>query len=578
LAEGTAGGAASFDELCAGDTRVLLVPAEQLSPTGLAPAFADHLRRNHGWTQERIGLFDAAFARYWQRSRNLARLCRDWPAPRLRNVAIAHHNDEILQYARILNTGTWTLYACDFDPDLSDPELAAWLFAHGDRMAVTGEVTEAALRNAAWWFDRSEEKIAAFCAAAGRSLRPDAAALQLLAEAIPWLRELAHTTLRPPALAGAHRPIAGSELLVRRDIEQRPADLVHGWARVARAVVAQQQQRWNTPNGDALRALCAWLAEDAPPLVVCARRNRVVWEASHPERLGALRSELRGAGGATVASIHQDLEVVAARTRSLLAALTAPGELAPIDTAMEQSGYVFLHPGSNGIAYDLHEPGIDRLTMPALPFARAMLAARTVHEWAHRAVDSGWVPRSIDDDEWQQRLTRSAEAFAAVVDAAPAAIRRATAADLETRGARELGAGMVLARIVADRMPDWRANLLAQRFLAPVEREAYVRQNVRTLRGVMSPQALWRMLARYLYEAQYLRFSMVGDRLAYLRHGTWFEQDFLDSGLLTEATLAELDVRVGALCAAWTVDERRLVDGNGDCPRTGTVSVARPEQ
>lgn len=557
-----AAAAASFAELCAADPRVVLVPAEELSPAGLAPAFAAWLQQHAGWSRARIALFDAAFAAWWQRATDLARRCRDWPPPRRRNVAIAHHPDAVPPWAQILNTGTWTLYACDFDPDASHPELAAWLFAHGDRMALTGEVTEAALRNAAWWFERSDTEIAAFGAAAARSPRPDGDALRLVAAAVPWLRRLAHARLRPPGLAGTHRPIAGSELLVGRDLEHEPPALVQAWTTIARGVVARQQARWQQPRAGALAALCDWLRDDAPPLRLVARRRRVVWDPAHPDRVGAVRAELRACGGEVVASLHADLEVVAARTRAFRAALVAPAQLAPVPPTMEEAGYVFFA-ADGTLALDVHEPGVARLAMPALPFARAMLAARTVHEWGHRADDSGWIPAAVAAQEWRRRRAACAEAFAAVFAAAPAAIRRRAAADIAAGGAADgtadAAVGAALAAIVAERMPDWRANLLAQRFLAPVEREAYVRQNIRTLDGVMPPHAIARRLARYLYEAQYLRFSRVGDRLAWLRLGTGFEQEFLASGLLTESTLADLDARVGALCDAWAVDESRFL-------------------
>lgn len=553
-----AAAAASFAELCAADPRVVLVPAEELSPTGLSPACAAWLQEHAAWSRPRVALFDAAFAAWWQRATDLARRCRDWPPPRQRNVAIAHSPDDVPPWAQILNTSTWTLYACDFDPDASHPEFAAWLFAHGDRMALTGEVTEAALRNAAWWFERSDAEVAAFTAAAARSPRPDGDALRLVAAAIPWLRRLVHARLRPPALAGTHRPIAGSELLVGRDLEPEPPALVQATTAIARSVVARQQARWQQPHPPALAALCDWLRDEAPPLRLVARRQRVVWDPAHADRVGALRAELRACGGAVVASLHADLEVVAARTRAFLAALAEPESLAPVPATMEEAGYVFFA-ADGSLALDLHEPGIGRLTMPALPFARAMLAARTVHEWGHRADDSGWIPAAVADDEWRRRLAACAEAFATVFAAALPAVRHAAADDVAAGGATAADLGAALAAVVVERMPDWRANLLAQRFLAPVEREAYVRQNVRTLDGVMPPHAIGRRLARYLYEAQYLRFSRVTDRLAFLRHGTGFEREFLDTGLVTTSTLAELDARVGALCDAWVVDESRFL-------------------
>src|SRR5690348_18358456 len=128
-----------------------------------------------------------------------------WPPPRLRHVAIVTGDPRgVRPYVQLLNTSAWLLYACDLDPDSSHPEFVAYLLAHGDRVAFTGEVTTAAVQTAAWWFERGDTDCAAFVAAAKRSPRPDAGAFRALADALPWLRELRHETLRPPAIWSPH--------------------------------------------------------------------------------------------------------------------------------------------------------------------------------------------------------------------------------------------------------------------------------------------------------------------------------------------------------------------------------------
>src|SRR4029077_20269193 len=89
------------------------------------------------------------------------------------------------------------------------------------------------------------------------------------------------------------------------------------------------------------------------------------------------------------------------------------GALPAPDADSAQSGYSYLHRERGLIAYNLHEPGMERLRGPALPFARAMLAARTMHEWAHLAVDAGWVRRSVDADGWRERVAALAAALGA---------------------------------------------------------------------------------------------------------------------------------------------------------------------
>jgi hypothetical protein len=201
---------------------------------------------------------------------------------------------------------------------------------------------------------------------------------------------------------------------------------------------------------------------------------------------------------------------------------------------------------------------MERLHGPGLPFARAMLAARTAHEWAHLAVDAGWVPCTVDDAVRVSRVAALAAEVEAVIAAAPPAIRGLTAPDLAQRAGASASVGESLAGIVLGRMPDYQANLVATRFLDPIEREVYVRHNVRALRHEYPPARLWPMLMRYLYEYQYLGFSGVQDRRRYLVSSTWFDRDFLASGALDEPAFDRLAARVAALCASYAIDPTRI--------------------
>ena len=96
-----------------------------------------------------------------------------------------------------------------------------------------------------------------------------------------------------------------------------------------------------------------------------------------------------------VAAVHADLAAIDRHTRAFLAALVDPRRAAGAAAEHVQSGYTYLHAERRLIAYNLDEPGMERLHGPPLPFARAMVGARTVHEWAHLADDAGWVPRTV---------------------------------------------------------------------------------------------------------------------------------------------------------------------------------------
>jgi hypothetical protein len=544
-----------------GDPRVVLVPIEHLSPAGMSAAFAGAVAARRGWSAERIALFDSAFALYWTRSAALARRTATWPAPRRRHVAVVADPRAVRPYVQLLNTSAWLLYEMDVDPAVSTPEFVAYLLALGDAMAASGEVTMAAVRAAAWWLERGDEECAAFAAAAARSRRPDAAALRAVAAATAWLRALAHETLRPPGRPGGHRSIPGTGLLVPPGLEERPPALVASWRTAATEALAAFRAAWRAPATGAVAALTAWLADEAPPLLVTGAGGRIVWDPEAPRRVDALADGLRDADRVAVETIAGDLDVVAGHTRAFLAALVDPAGLpAPPPTTME-TGYSFLHPTRRLIAYNLHEPGMERLHGPSLPWARAMLGARTWHEWGHLADAAGWVPRTAAPERFAELRAAFAAEMEATIAAAPAAVRDAAAPDLAEL-ARGTSAGKALTRLLLTRMPDYRTNLVARRFMTEGERETYVRHNVRTLRPEYGPAERWRMLVRYLYEYQYLApalgLTAIEDPRAYFVHSTWFEHDFLASGVLDERRFDALAGHVARLCACYAVDETRF--------------------
>ncbi|MGH7785274.1 MAG: hypothetical protein ACRERC_00310, partial [Candidatus Binatia bacterium] len=140
-------------------------------------------------------------------------------------------------------------------------------------------------------------------------------------------------------------------------------------------------------------------------------------------------------------------------------------------------------------------------------------------------------------------------------------VRAATAGDLAALVGSEPGAaspGAALARLIERRMADYQSNLLAARYLDQAERETYVRQNVRTLRAEYPAARRWRLLARYLYEIQYLRFSAVADPHAFFVHSTWCDADLFASGAISEPRFEALVAAVASLCDAYAVDESRF--------------------
>lgn len=407
--------------------------------------------------------------------------------------------------------------------------------------------------NAAWWLERSDAECDAFVRAAAASARAD---VRAVAEALPWLRALRHETLRPPA-AGPHRAIPGTGLLVPPALEAEPPALVARVTTVANEVMAGWRAVWRRSEPAVVRALCAWIAETAPPLLVTGQRGRIVWDPERPDAVGALRAELARGDVVAVEGIRDDLAVVERHTRAFLDAVVDVEALPLPDSAAAQTGLAYLHVARRLVAYNLHEAGMERLVGPPLPFGREMLGARTAHEWAHLADEAGWVPRTVSDDEWARRERALADALDGTIAAAPAVVRERTAADLAA-----VGGGAGLARVTVQRMPDWRANLVARAFLSTAERETYVRHNVRTLRPEYPPAALWRMLVRYLFEYQYLGprlgLTTMSDPRGVMLHSTWLADDVLATGVLDDARFDALAALVDDLCACWAVDASRL--------------------
>src|SRR5262249_25153819 len=126
----------SLDDYYFHDSRLILVPIEHLSPQGMSEHYARLIRARCGWKERQIVLFNRGYALYWGRSSALADRTRTWSPPRLRHVGIVREPSTVRPYAQILNTSCSRLYECDIDPEMSDPELVAYLLVHEDRMAM----------------------------------------------------------------------------------------------------------------------------------------------------------------------------------------------------------------------------------------------------------------------------------------------------------------------------------------------------------------------------------------------------------------------------------------------------------
>jgi hypothetical protein len=543
------------------DSRVVLVPTEHLTTRGVDPGFAALLEERAGWSAARVDLLSSAVASYWSRCAALAARVVHLLPPRRRSIAVVRDPARVRPYVAMLNTSTWTLYETDLDPDRSHAELATYALIHGDRLAAAPEIGRVAIDLAPYWLDRSPAELRSFTDAARASTSPDGVLFREVGEALSWLRELRHETLRPPRV-GVHRPIPGTGILVPRRLEARPDALVESCRERARASLAEFYAERSGAAAGAAEPLTTWLTKTAPPLLVTAvgSPGGPLWDPAAPDRIDRLEAAIARGAAEALKDILLDLQVLAAHTERFRASIVDVEALPRPDVEASQRGYTFLHRERGLLAYDLDEPGLERVRTPSLPYAREMLGARAWHEWAHLAVDAGWVPRTVDEAGWSDLERRFANALDDVVRGAPRSVRAETEPDLGSLPGPG-GAGERLVRLFATRLPDYRANLLACRFMSAAERETYVRQNVRALHHEYAPAARWRLLVRFLYEAQYLSFSAVEDRRSYFLDSTGFQYDFLDSGLLDDASFDALFEAARALCEAHAVDTGRFIPG-----------------
>ena len=548
----------ALGDYCFLDPRVVLLPPEHLTDAGVAPAFAAVLAARAGWTAEMVALFDTGWARYWQRSAALARRTRTWPAPRRRHVAVVTQPDAVRPYVQLLNTTAWLVYAADVDPATSHPELLAYVLALGDRMALSGRVDVAAVQAAAWWPERTDEECDDFAAAAARSTRPDAAAYVAVADAFTWLRRLEPVEVFRGPRRALVVPEAG--VVVPAELAAELPRLDAAWTRIAGSALDAYRTTWRRSDPALVANLCDWLASIGPPLVVAAGR-RVVWNPETPERIGAVRTVLKTADAVAIERVHRDLERVAALTQRFRAALVDPTALPAPAADLQPGGYTYLDPVHRLIAYDLHEPGMERLAGPALPYEAPMVGARTAHEWAHLADAAGFVPRTASPADWAALRTELASTLDDTIARAPAAVRTRTAADLAAL-AEGRPAGVALGRLLATRMPDWRANLVARALMTDAEAETYVRHNVRGLGAQYPPEQMWRLLVRYLFEYQYLGAALglvrIADPRAYFFASTGIADELFAAGVLDEARFDDLAAIVARLCAAHAIDTDKL--------------------
>jgi hypothetical protein len=547
----------ALDEFFFGDRRMFMVPTEELSSRGMSAAFAARLMKARGLAPEWVARFDQAVALFFQRVAALyQRAPRYWFPPRLQNICVVSDNQATRPYYQPFHLASWVVDEADFDDERGSVELAVFGLVFAERLGLARNLVPALLDSLSYFLILDEAALGSFHEGARRSTRADAAAIRALSEALSWVRRLHHPDLAPAAEEAAEPSgkLESSGLVAPLSLQQPLRDLAAVFRRVSQEVAGAFLEHVGRQGGEPASALCRWLAEERPDVVIMADSGRL-WSPEDATDTSLVSAALETVVPAAAASIRADLEVASERSRRFLASLKHPERLQHDGGELEQRGLTYLHQTERRIAYNLHEPGPQRLMGTSAPYERTMLGARTIHEWCHLAVDAGVVPlspeRQGDHDQAEAELGALLDEVLAHAPREPM-----TEQEIERYGGKAL-AGRSLASLPGRRMPDYQCNLLALRYWSAAERETYIRQQVRT--HAQDDVGPYTQLMRCAIEYQYLALSDNPAPWHYFVSSTWFRELYVAPGLVTERAMRHIVDLVQKLTACYRVDESAFV-------------------
>ncbi len=537
-------------------SQMFLVPVEHQHDGGITDEFTEELLRREVVDEHWIALLSRALVLYRERVADLFARARDsWFPPRRQNLCIITAPAATRPYCQPFDHASWPLYLSDFDPRTSSLEHAVFQIVHTERLGITRHLGRTFVAGLSWFLVRTPAELTDFAEGCARSTRPDTAAFRVLADALPWIGELRHDSLAPPA-ADAGELMSFERLLVPEALGARLLELCQRFDAETQHAIERYRAEQRRPLGLIPPQPRAWLQEHRPHVVLVDGDGRTLWEPAQPHASEEIDAALQDAPDGAVASLLADLEVVGVHSTRVLAALRDRDALPRSATEVEAEGGVWLDARRRAIVVSLAQPGLDVLHEAAPPFHRFLLTARTVHEWGHLAADAGIVRLDpVRRAEHEAACDDLAIVFAAIAAACPAAARAVAEREHGCDGADALG--RALAHTATSRMGDWHANVFARRFLPLEAMEAYVRANVRTLAQERTTGLLTR-LARHTYEVQYLALSRMRDRYDYFFASTWFDASFVDTHVATRTQAIAAFDAMARVCACHTLDERVL--------------------
>ncbi|MGH1340183.1 MAG: hypothetical protein ACRBN8_01430 [Nannocystales bacterium] len=515
---------------------MFVVPVEHLSLSGVDPEFVRVAQGEREIPEGFFELLGEAVSAYFDRVGSLFVAGRaQWFPPRLLNLCVVTDPERARLYYQPFVGASLLLQESDFDPKVSNLEMATYQLVHAERLGITRNVARTLLGNLGYFIQRSELERERFADAAVRSTRPDSEAFAALGEAMSWVGGLLHETLKPALLhSDGLTSIPGTGLLVSDEQTLKIGELVEVFEQVGKGAL----ERYYTAQGASVgeqgpaARVGQHLVEHQPRLLLADREGSIIWDPEAPEELGALDGAFEGMCDRAAIGVCRDLELVALRTQQILERIVDPEALPFHAEEVEQKDGAYLHEQRRMMVYSLRQPGVDTEREGSPPFHRWLLGARIGHEWGHLAAEADLVRVS---PEKQPRHDAALEEIAALFDTiiarAPERLRvQAEEQFVQRPRAQSIGAAMVAMQM--QRIGDYESNVFAQAVLPAVEMEAYVRVNVRTL--AQEPFSFLGKLARYAYEAQYLGFSRMANRRHYFYASTWFPDNYIKTGVLSE--------------------------------------------
>lgn len=552
----------AFDlaRFCLDHPGACLLPAEHLGEGGASAEVRAVLERKEGLSPGHLDLFDRGYRLYRRRAADLhGRAPGSWLPPRKAHVLLITDPDRVPSYSAPFLGASWCLHASDLDPSISHEEWVAYQIFHVERLSFLRSLRAAVAYNLSYFLVLTEDELAAFSRAAALATRPDARAFAALSGALPRIRGLHHLPLRPPPSPPPERMqhVDGADLLVPASLLPDLQRLLATFDAEARAMEATFAERQAAAPGGRAQApsdeLITYLRDERPDVLLVGPAGEVVYDPREPLLDEPARRSLAGLTHRAAGSLREDLRVVSAKSRAVLASLRDPDRLPRTSSDVEAGGGVYIHAGRRLVVYEVAQPGFDALRREAPPFHRKLLAARTVHEWGHLVHEAGILRVPPERRrEHEEAVSALGGVLAAAVHAIPERLSGVVRAELSSLGADPASPGPALAKVALGRISDYTSNLFFRRYLDPEELRAYVLNNVRDhLNDGLGPIA---QLTRHAAELQYLRLAGSADPLSHLLETSYFETYMIRSGVFTEAHLrAALDA-TARVCACHEID------------------------